>query len=111
MKDKHHMAQQEDVATYRDEEIALLGILDDTLPRGIGPCKGWPITKNKKRTLRSGQGDVHTALILYETDRLLVGARTNGRQNDDGLFLTLKTVDGTDATITDECSDATFKRW
>ena len=53
---------------YRCIEIALFGILNNHVPGGIGTRKRGTIPKYEERALSSCQSDVHTTLILNETD-------------------------------------------
>lgn len=83
--------------TYVDEEASISRVTDNDLPAGITTLQRCRVTDDEQGAFGSGQGDVHTPRILQETDRLQSRAGTDGRQDDDVLFLTLETVDRVEA--------------
>jgi hypothetical protein len=73
----------------------LLGILDDPLPLHSTPPKSRSVTDDEEGGPGSGEGDVHSTSVLEETDaRVRVeSSRSDAGEDDDVLFLTLKSVD------------------
>jgi hypothetical protein len=89
--------------TYLYQKAPLPRVANYGAPHVVAPRQRIGIPDDKERTLGTRQGNVHSSKVSQETDRGEFGTRTDSRQDDDVLFLTLKAVYRIEPVISLNC--------
>lgn len=82
--------------THLDEKATFPGVTDDSVPLVIRSLQSSRVTNDEQRAFGSSKRDVHTSDIPQETDPSVI-CRSDRGEDDDVFFLTLETVNSTEA--------------